>query len=819
MNNRRMIVSVWLWVLLGFAAVDCALGQRKMPEIPDLTQGGQKDDLHDWNLGPTGARGWIWGWKLQTTHSRQILITEVDKGSPADSKLQVGDVILGVGGKPFDSDARKAFGSAITEAEKTENRGILKLLVWRNGRTMPVTLKLRVMGSYSNTSPYNCSKSQKILDAGCRHIAANMKGSIQGTINALALLASGKKEYSQIVKDFAHKIAPPDLQLDISTKNGMPAWFWGYNNIFLTEYYLATGDRYVLPAIREYSVKLSMGQSFVGTWGHGMAWLDINGGKMHGSLGGYGAMNQPGLTCHMSLVLAKKCGIEHPEIDMAIDKANKYFSFYINKGAIPYGDHRPNWQWHDDNGKNSSGAIMFDLQGMEEGAKFFSRMTVASYGEREKGHTGNYFSFLWGPLGANRAGPKAVAAFLKEQRWFYDLARRWDGSFVYQGGAASKGGEHSYKGWDCTGEFILPATLPLKRLYVTGKGTSKAVELTGPELTCVIEAGRGYTIWGKGLEIYEAKTIDELLTCLRSWSPAVRHRASVVLAGKNADVVPDLIKMLDDPDLSARYGACQAITELKGRGAPAVDALIELLRHDDVWLRIQSCYALAGIGRPARRAVPEMLRLAVRTDAHDPRQFTQRFLAFTLFYPGGALGNPGLVARDLKGVDLDLLYPAVRIMLGNDDGRARSAVGSIYKNLTIEQLAPILPDILKAIETPSPSGVMFSSGIRLQGLDLLARHKIKEGLAMCVKTMEIHKWGKKNRVNSCLKTLRSYGPAAARTILPELRDLEKDMLKHSEAKSVLKDAVQQIREIIEEAEKTAGKPDFVPLKDFMNKQR
>ena len=58
-----------------------------------------------------------------------------------------------------------------------------------------------------------------------------------------------------------------------------------------------------------------------------------------------------------------------------------------------------------------------------------------------------------------------------------------------------------------------------------------------------------------------------------------------------------------------------------------------------------------------------MLKLAVRRDEQDPRQFTQRFLAFTLFYPGGALGNRGLVSRDLEGVDLDLLYPAVRIML------------------------------------------------------------------------------------------------------------------------------------------------------------
>ena len=77
--------------------------------------------------------------------------------------------------------------------------------------------------------------------------------------------------------------------------------------------------------------------------------------------------------------------------------------------------------------------------------------------------------------------------------------------------------------------------------------------------------------------------------------------------------------------------------------------------------------------------------------------------------------------------------------------------------------------------------------------------------------MEIHKWGKKHRVSSCLKTLRSYGPAAAKTILPELRQLEKDMQNHREARSVLSGAIKQLQEIIADAETATGKPQFVPL--------
>ena len=57
-----------------------AVAQRDKPPVPDLTAGGQPDDKHDWNLGPTGARGWMWGWKLETAEARQVLITMVAPG-------------------------------------------------------------------------------------------------------------------------------------------------------------------------------------------------------------------------------------------------------------------------------------------------------------------------------------------------------------------------------------------------------------------------------------------------------------------------------------------------------------------------------------------------------------------------------------------------------------------------------------------------------------------------------------------------------------------------------------------------------------------
>ena len=92
--------------------------------IPNFTRGESipRGATHDWNLGATGARGWIYRDRLTTTDARQIRVTEVEPKSPAASVLEVGDVILGVGGKTFDADPRALFGRAFTKAESEEHR-------------------------------------------------------------------------------------------------------------------------------------------------------------------------------------------------------------------------------------------------------------------------------------------------------------------------------------------------------------------------------------------------------------------------------------------------------------------------------------------------------------------------------------------------------------------------------------------------------------------------------------------------------------------------------------------------------------------------
>jgi len=110
---------------------------------------------------------------------------------------------------------------------------------------------------------------------------------------------------------------------------------------------------------------------------------------------------------------------------------------------------------------------------------------------------------------------------------------------------------------------------------------------------------------------------------------------------------------------------------------------------------------------------------------------------------------------------------------------------------------------------PAPSGVMFASGIRLRGLELLARHRIREGTPLCLQVMDIDRWGKRHRITECLKILSKYG-GAAKAVLPELRELEKKLLSHPEAKG-LQPQIDLIRKVIADIEAAKDAPQLRSL--------
>ena len=758
---------------------------------------------HDWNLGATGLRGWIRSEKMVTSDAREITITKVENDSPADGVLAVGDSILGVGGKPFSYDPRTEMGKALTLAESEAGQGNLTLTRLRAGSSAEVVVKLPVLGSYGATAPYDCPKSKLILEQGCKDLAKRMAkpsyakelDPIPRSLNALALLASGDQSYLPLIKKESEWAANYKTE-------GMATWYYGYVMMFLSEYKIATGDDSVMPGLTRLALEAAHGQSAVGSWGHGFARPD-------GRLGGYGMMNSPGLPLTISLVMAREAGVKDPALDLAIERSAKLLRFYIGKGAIPYGDHHPWIENHEDNGKCGMAAVLFNLLGESKGAEFFSRMSVASHGaERDTGHTGNFFNILWAMPGVAQSGSNATGAWMSEfGSWYFDLARGADGNFLHQGPPEPE--EDSYAGWDCTGGYLLAYAMPLEKLYLTGKKPDAVPQLDAAAAQSLIVDGRGWNNKDRN-SFYDALSDEQILERLGNWSPVVRERAAMALGRRKDAPVTPLIKMLDSPSLDARYGACQGLIFLRGRGAPSVDALQKTLSHEDLWLRIKAAEALAAIGAPATKVVPQLLELLARVDAkNDPRGMQQRYLSFALF------DNEGLLGRSLEGVDRPALYKAVRAGLKNQDGRARGSIGSVYRHLSLEEIKPLLPAIHEAIVQPAPSGEMFADGIRLEGLRLLSQHHIEEGInALVIYTRDQNPWASQERTPELMKILLTYG-THAKAAIPELTKIANYFEKDEKdfPPDLMRMKGESVRETIAAIESSTDSPELVRLKE------
>ena len=785
---------------------------------PDLTLSPKIDRKLTYNLGSTGLRGWIHTRAANffesqqgrtTTASRQILVTHVGAKSPADGKILVNDVILGIDGKPFSDDARKSMAIAIQQAEGSANGGRLKLLLWREGKTLDAELNLRVMGDYSATAPFVCAKSKLIFDEACRALAKEkLTEDLWGAVNGLALLSTGNPEHLPRLREFARKLGPKTLKLEL--RDGMVIWEWGYRNLFLCEYYLITGDTEVLHAIREYTTTLARGQSMYGTFGHGIANLTPE-GELHGSIPPYGPVNAAGLIGNLAIVMGKKCGIEHKEIDPAIERASRFFGYFVDKGAIPYGEHMP-WPNHDNNGKNAMTAVMYAIQADRiPETKYFSRMVTASYQNREYGHTGQGFSYLWGALGANAGGPAAASAFFRQASWHFDLVRRCDGSFTYDGGEQYGPGEtedntyygkSSYYGLSPNATYVLSYALPLKKLLITGRDAPAKNWLNEKEVAGAIASGR-FDLDRK------TKTNDELIAAMGDWSPVARGWAAEELARRpdKKTLVPRLLKLAEGSDAWMRQGAVEALGHINT--PDALPVLVRCLTHEDRWLRVKAANALRNMGNTAKPVVPDMLRAVVVTAEPlkpivwaDPIQLTHGELAAALFQ--------GLLSSSIKGIDPDLLYPAIRAIAKNADGMARATLtNTIANQLTVEDVTALAPDILEAIDIPSPADTMFANEIRMAGLRALSKYHFKEGIRVSLKfarTQSAH--GSESRTGEIMRELLRYGSAARETI----PDLKKMIVQFEEEKDfpgwARKRKIDSVKEAIKSLEKLDTQPEL-----------
>ncbi|MFO8026670.1 MAG: DUF6288 domain-containing protein [Opitutales bacterium] len=729
-------------------------------KYPDFTKGDEPDKSSWGNIGPLGAVAYYMSAKGGTT--LQIPVQSVDQNSPAGGILRAHDVIGAAGGRKFTVNARKELSRAITEAEKAENRGKLDLLVWRpetkvqNGQRVPVeprtgetislTVELEVMGTYSATSPWDCPKSQKIIDQAAavarRELAKQRGEGIPEYLNGLGLLATREKQYRPVIRDFARRIAGPEVPTLGKT------WSGSYKLLFVTEYFLAFEDDAVLPWIEKQATLIAKGVSGVGTWSHGLA--DFRSQGLYGPPNAYGAMNQVSLTCAMSLVLAQKCGIDNEYVNEAVSRATDFLKYYAHKGSIPYGDHAPG-NVYDGNGKNSQAAVYFDLVGDKEAATYFTRMTLASHTNRDSGHTGPFWSWQWGALGASRGGQEATSSFMENTRWYLELERLYSGGFQYQGVGGTKG-------WGTTGSRLLQYCLPRKGIYLTGRGGSVVDPMTGKALR---------NIEAVSLVDHSELTVEQLLGALGNWAPPFRQAAAQELAKREADVAEDLIAMLDSPNRYARYGACIGLSFAGRDSDEAVRKLIDLAENaDDPNMRYFAVQGLQkqkrtkiGLSKALDRAVPSLL--AISAAELDRFGKLHHQLAENFLYSGRVTPISGYFrhGEGLGQENTELVVAAMRSWLTNPNGAARSLATSAYDDLNGEQLEQLWGAIYYAAKNKAPSGIMFAGEGEADSIIKLAEARFEEGLPLALEYLTRDGWGKFGRVPKALEALSHYGAA------------------------------------------------------------
>jgi len=427
------------------------------------------DNFTGW-LGPIG----IWTGPF----GPNMGVRKVSPGSPADGKLLVGDVIYSVNGKLLGYKAWETMGAGITESETEEANGKMVLGVRRDSKNLNVELTLKVMGTYSSTSPYDCPKTEKIINQLEEWVAA--KDGDAGFLNgdALFLMAAGNPKYQGLVRRAIYarmkNINPAE---PINPGKAGQSWYNAADAFLFGEYYLATGDRNVLPYLQNFCDRLAATQNPLGGWRH-----NFPGGAT------YGLIPNAGLPGVMGMYFGMQAGL--PINQKCYDLAMKHFTHNrAETGCQIYGFgdcERPIpppldpalmatgslWTY---NGGLSASAILMKMVGNHRAAHLCSLMSVYSWNNTFEGHGGNYWNNFWSPLGAYTHSRPAFIHFWKNYRWYRECNRMFDGSLI----------QHEDGRVGAATGLVLVA--PRQRLQIVGAPRSPfaadAPELLKPALT------------------------------------------------------------------------------------------------------------------------------------------------------------------------------------------------------------------------------------------------------------------------------------------------------------------------------------------------
>ena len=457
---------------------------------PDAVVGGWY-----YNLGITGMRAVLL--KDRPTHLR---VKYVFEGTPAHGKVKVDDIITGANGKRFVVPHRNGygvevfgghgpmsdFGAALDESQGDRLKGRLALDVERNGKPVRVTMDVGTKyGSYGKTFPIGCRKSDLILTELYAYIAKAQgdDGSWgppqQNTFAPLALLASGNKAYLPAVKKCVQMHARTTKARD---KSWLINWRYMAAAIVMSEWYLATGEKWVLPELQEvydfltttqYTDMSQIAESAKkrnppkdnkrahGGWGHNPGYE------------GYGPIAMLTGQGALALSMMHRCGIK---IDRSLHE--KAYNFVLRgtgrNGYVWYADVPSRHDRWADMGRTGAAALANALSPYED-ARFKKQAIKHArvIGEHPETLPDTHGSPIMG-MGYTALGafvdPASFRKMMDSNRWWFTLAHCADGTFYFQPNRDYNASDFTSGGSRISASAVVALIFSAKKkdLYLTG---------------------------------------------------------------------------------------------------------------------------------------------------------------------------------------------------------------------------------------------------------------------------------------------------------------------------------------------------------------
>lgn len=387
------------------------------------------------NVGYDNFTGWLGPIGVKTgPFGPNMGVTDVLSGSPADGKLFVDDVIYSANGKMLGKKAWVVMAAAITDSETHEKGGKLLLGVRRGAENLDIELKLKVMGTYSPTAPYDCPKTEAIITGLEDWVISRGAGKGYLSTNALFMLATGNPRMQGYVRRIVYDIiSNRDPNGTIDPLRAGKSWFNSAEAMLLGEYFLATGDRAVLPYMKHACDRLAATQHELGGWRH-----NFPGGPHYGLIPNCGVPGVIGMNLAMKSgvdinMKAYKRGLQH----FAKNRAETGYLIYgFGEGCerevpVSFNPHdMEEGHLETYNGGLSAAGILMGLAGKHHAAKLCSLISAFAWNNTFHGHGGNQWNNFWTPLGAHQHGKGAFLNFWQNYRWYRESNRMFNGSLI-----------------------------------------------------------------------------------------------------------------------------------------------------------------------------------------------------------------------------------------------------------------------------------------------------------------------------------------------------------------------------------------------------